>query len=35
MVGRRRSAVGGFAMAYMANIRWHKGISGRSYDLPL
>jgi len=27
--------VGGFAMVNMAYIRWHEGISGRSYDLPL
>jgi len=27
--------LGGFAMVNMAYIRWHEGISGRSYDLPL
>jgi amidophosphoribosyltransferase len=27
--------LGGFAMVNMAFIRWHEGISGRSYDLPL
>ena len=27
--------VGGFTMVNMAYIRWHEGLGGRSYDLPL